>query len=168
METTPPGKIYIGVDNGNSGAISIIYPTTAIWTCLMPTIKVGKETWIDDIVLRDILNAAGENKFVVFEQGQKQPKFGCKGNFSQGYSFGVVRTTIRQNGIPHTAVNPRDWQKAMHLGVRSAGMDTGAASIEACRRLFPDVSLVPPGCRVPHDGIADALLMAEWGRRRNL
>jgi hypothetical protein len=40
-------------------------------------------------------------------------------------------------------------------------------SIAVCKRLFPDVSLLPSErCRKDHDGMAEALLMAEYARRR--
>lgn len=40
-------------------------------------------------------------------------------------------------------------------------------SFEVCRKLFPDVSLLPTSrCKKSHDGMAEALLMAEYARRR--
>jgi hypothetical protein len=34
-----------------------------------------------------------------------------------------------------------------------------------CENLFPGVQLVRKGCRTAHDGMAEAILMAEYGRR---
>ena len=47
-------------------------------------------------------------------------------------------------------------------------IDEGVRSRDrpSCRRAFPGVSLVPPGCRVPHDGLAGALCLLEYGRCR--
>ena len=40
-------------------------------------------------------------------------------------------------------------------------------SIDVCKRLFPQVSLLPSGkCRKDNDGMAEALLMAEYARRK--
>ena len=39
-------------------------------------------------------------------------------------------------------------------------------SIEVCKRLFPGVNLIQPGCRKEHDGMAEALLMALYAKRR--
>jgi hypothetical protein len=36
------------------------------------------------------------------------------------------------------------------------------AAIAYCRRAFPDVALVLPRCRVPHDGIADAVWVKKF------
>jgi hypothetical protein len=38
-------------------------------------------------------------------------------------------------------------------------------SIAYCRRAFPDVPLVMPRCRNPHDGIADSLCILQYGLR---
>ena len=39
-------------------------------------------------------------------------------------------------------------------------------SIDLCKRLFPDINLLAtPRSRKPHDGMAEALLIAEYGRR---
>lgn len=151
----------------------MIFPEDrGIYVEKMPTLEAGKRTFIDDLILRDILRRGfekGSSMHAVIEMGQLQPKWGVKGNYSSGYTFGVVATTLRQNAIPFTAISAKDWQKEMLLGVRSAQQDTKTAAIEACRRIFPDVSLLPtPRCSKPDDGMADALLMAEWARRHNL
>jgi hypothetical protein len=39
------------------------------------------------------------------------------------------------------------------------------AAIAYCRRAFPDVPLVMPRCRNPHDGIADSLCILQYGLR---
>lgn len=166
-------KIYVGIDNGLSGAVAFLFDD-GVELFKMPLLEVGKKTLIDDLMLRQTILAAtfgppAKPVHVTFEQGQLQPAFGCKVNFSQGYSFGVIATVMRQNNWACTALNPKDWMKEMHLGVRKAGMDTKSASLEACRRLYPTVSLLPtPRCTKPDDGMAEALLMATWAKRHNL
>lgn len=52
---------------------------------------------------------------------------------------------------------------------RKLELDTKRTSINASRRLFPHVSLLRNArCKTPHDGLSDALLMAEYARRHNL
>lgn len=163
-------KIYVGIDNGISGACSAIVEGVGVLTRLMPIVEVRGNKYIDDIGLRSWLLSLGkaEDLFVIYEQGQKQPKFGCKTNFAQGDSFATVRTVLSQNGIPNMAVNPRDWQKPMFIGIRGDAKDTKGASIEVCKRLYPSLDLRPSlRAKVPHDGIADATCIATWGKRQN-
>lgn len=44
--------------------------------------------------------------------------------------------------------------------------DTKAAAIAYAREHFPDVELVPPRCKNPHDGLADALCIAAWATKQ--
>ena len=44
--------------------------------------------------------------------------------------------------------------------------DTKAASIAYAREHFPGVELVPPRCKNPHDGLADALCIAAWASKK--
>lgn len=40
--------------------------------------------------------------------------------------------------------------------------DTKAASIAYATEHHPEINLVPPRCRTPHDGLADAICIASW------
>jgi hypothetical protein len=63
-------------------------------------------------------------------------------------------------GIKYIEVRPAKWKKDM--GLNSDKIN----SIKLCQRLFPTIELVQKGCRKPHDGMAEALLIAEWKRRQ--
>ena len=68
---------------------------------------------------------------------------------------------LKANGIPYQLVRPQKWKKEYSI---TANKNT---SIEVCKRLFPNVSLLPTErCRKDHDGLAEALLMAEFARRK--
>lgn len=62
--------------------------------------------------------------------------------------------------IPYELVRPQKWKKEFSV---TADKNT---SIEVCKRLFPGVNLIPPGCRKEHDGMAESLLMALYAKRR--
>ena len=66
---------------------------------------------------------------------------------------------LEKFGVPYELVKPQKWKKEFSV---TADKNT---SIEVCKRLFPGVNLIPPGCRKEHDGIAEALLLAEYARR---
>jgi hypothetical protein len=44
--------------------------------------------------------------------------------------------------------------------------DTKAASVAYAREHFPGVALVPPRCKNPHDGLADAICIAAWASKQ--
>lgn len=67
-------------------------------------------------------------------------------------------------GYPYTIVRAHTWQTAMFKGLGKV-QDTKAASILRAKQLFPEVCLIPEGCRKSHSGLSDSLLIAEYGRR---
>jgi len=162
-------KSFAGVDNGTSGAIAILRPDGSHRLEKMPLIEFGGKSHIDECALREILVVEESLPYTVFEQGQIQPKFGPKNNFTNGLTYGVVQTVLRLGAgpglsIPYRGVNPKNWQDDVFKGIRGAAKDTKGVAIEFCRRTFPHINLVPPGCRVPFDGFADALCMAWWSK----
>jgi hypothetical protein len=157
-------KTWVGVDNGISGAVGILREDGSVLLEKMPVVCVGKSTFIDEVALQSILEKE-KPEMVVFEQGQKNPLFGTKGNFSNGYSFGVVQTVLKLGRFVHVCINPRTWQKSCFKDIRgTAEGDTKGASIEFCKRMYPLVNLVPARCKKPFDGWADALCMAHYAR----
>ena len=82
----------------------------------------------------------------------------CYLNF--GMNFGFIQGVLKAYEIPYELVTPQKWKKEF-----SCTSDKNT-SIEVCKRLFPNVNLkATDRCKKDHDGIAEALLIAEYGRR---
>lgn len=77
---------------------------------------------------------------------------------------GIIRGACAKR-LRCVGVEPRTW-KAATLGRSAAsfGSDEKARAIAYCRSRWPDADrwLVPPGCRVPQDGIADAAAIGAY------
>lgn len=169
-------KIYVGIDIGKNGAIAVIHKKTVL-TYPMPKIK----TELDYHELSRLVsqfNSNSERCHVVFE------KLGViygtsKGTaFSMGTQSGAVEMSCICRGIPYTKVRAVDWQKAMFQGVdeitrpsstgKKSVRDTKAMALVAIKRIFPDLQLTFGGRALKaHDGLVDAVLMAEYARRNN-
>ena len=82
--------------------------------------------------------------------------------FSFGQSFGFILGVLTAYGIPYQLVPPRKWKAEFGL------LHTEKqASVDVAKRLFPRVSLLPTErCRKESDGMSDAVLMAEYARRK--
>lgn len=91
-------------------------------------------------------------------------KAGSLAQFQRGVARGWA-WAFTALAIPHVLVHPRTWQKELLAGLPKN--DKKQSSIVAAQRLFPGVDLRRNArCKVPHDGIAEALLIAEYGRRQ--
>lgn len=102
--------------------------------------------------------------FAVLELVGAMPKQGLSSTFSFGRRVGELRGVLAALGIQYYEVRPQAWKKVVLAGTAK---DKDAA-VAWCRRAYPTSRLVQPGCRVPHHGLADALAMAEFGRRTYL
>jgi hypothetical protein len=99
------------------------------------------------------------------KDGVKQQSGGIA-NFNRGLSHGWA-WLLTGLGIPYELVPPQTWQRVMLQGI--PGTDTKARSILAAKNLWPRVSLLRSDrSRVESDGLSDALLLAEYGRRQRM
>ena len=110
--------------------------------------------------LETIMHVPKTEAFCVVEHVNAMPGQGVTSCFSFGQNFGFILGLLRAFVIPFELVRPQKWKKEF-----SCTSDKNT-SIEVAQRLFPDVDLRrTPKCSKPHDGIAEALLMAEYARR---
>lgn len=93
------------------------------------------------------------------ERGHAMSKVGAHQSFRYGEAYGGILGLLGGLGIPIQLVSPSAWKKVILAGTAK----DKAAAIAYCRRRWPSVSLIPEGCRVAHDGMADALCIAAYG-----
>ncbi len=88
---------------------------------------------------------------------------GSAANFARGLSRGFEWMLVAL-GIPYQLVSPQAWQKVMHAG--TSGHDTKQRSVVAAQRLFPGITFQrSERSRRVDDGLCEAALIAEYGRR---
>ena len=147
---------YIGVDPGLHGALALIGPE-AVRTFKTPIIKVGIKHHHE---VREMARLVAEciytNRiFAVLESVHSMPKQGVASSFSFGRGFGMWEGILAAYGIPYALVSPQTWKAVM---LRDMAKDKGAAKLQA-HRLWPNLDKLT-------DGEAEALLLAEFGRRQ--
>ena len=154
-------RVWVGIDPGLKGGVGVINERREVLEVYrMPDTLAGL-----DAALRSI--AAGYPRaVVVLEKAQAMPKQGGVSMFNYGRGFGAIEMGVVSNCLPCHYVRPAIWKKTILAGEPDR-RDKGV-SIRVCERIFPDVNLIPGKCRTPHDGMAEALLLAEYGRRENL
>lgn len=144
--------IYIGIDPGKSGAMAVIFEGMER-TVLVP---FDDREYIN--ILRDLNSQIAK---ACLEHVTAMPKQGVTSMFNFGQNFGYIKGLLEAFQIPYELVRPQKWKKEFSI--------TGDknSSIEVCKRLFPGVSLLrTERCKKDDNNIAEALLMAEYARRR--
>ena len=142
--------IYIGIDPGKKGAMAVI--------CEGGLVSI---TPFYQDAYKSLLRAVNGPSVACLEHVGAMPGQGVTSMFHFGENFGYIKGLLEAFEIPYELVRPQKWKKEFSI--------TGEknSSIEVCNRLFPGVDLRrTERCRKDDDGLAEALLMAEYARRR--
>jgi crossover junction endodeoxyribonuclease RuvC len=142
--------MWIGIDPGLSGGIACVYPEGSV-----PTVVAHKmpSTERDILDLLMMLKSHQPNARATLEFVRSSPQMGVASSFKFGVGYGGLRMALVAAGIPFDEATPGRWQAAMQC--RSGG-DKNVTKRRA-QELFPHI-------KVTH-ALADALLLAEYGRR---
>jgi crossover junction endodeoxyribonuclease RuvC len=156
-------RIFIGIDPGLHGGIAVIDTALNVIGLMdTPILKAEGKTLYSTVEMTCTLRhfCLDEGVIVILEQAQAMPGQGVSSTFSTGYGFGLWSGIIAALELPHRAVRPSLWTRKVLAGSPGEGK---AKSIGFVTRMFPGAELVPPGCRKPRDGRADALCLAYFG-----
>lgn len=169
--------IYIGVDPGLDGGVGVLYPEGDALAVDTPVIKykTGGKTKAGNAKTKTDYDGPGIIKvFEPFAEAHRDPDSeydvlvvlenvhamhkdtGLTG-FSLGRAKGILEGIFWALGLPCEMVSPSQWKPAM-VGT---GADKEASRIRA-QKLFPKAELHLK----KHHGRAEALLMAEFYRRK--
>lgn len=142
--------IYAGCDPGKRGAIAFL-DATGVKTVF----AFDKETWINAIAYYAQLGMR-----CCLEKVHAMPRQGVTSTFSFGENYGWIKGVLDANQVSYQEIPPERWKKEFGLNTDKK------KSVEVCRQLFPDVNLkATPASRTDSDGMAEAILMAEYARR---
>lgn len=168
-------KTYIGIDIGLKGALAVIDPDGVVTTYPMPVVKDQLDLrGLLDIMDLTIINQSSKDMSVVFEKLGVIFGTSKATAFSMGLQLGAMEMLCVSQMVSYTKVPAKQWQKDMFMGVdeiknAKGKRDTKAMALVAVKRLFPNLKLTfGERATKPHDGLVDAVLMAEWARRNNL
>lgn len=160
-------EYYIGIDNGVTGSIGIIGPTSSSYqkTPVKKVLNYTKEkAWlnrVDTVALREILepyryensNKPG-NVLILLERPMINPTR-WKASVSAMRALEATLIVIEEMGIPYAYVDSKEWQSVM-LPRNISGDELKPASKQVAERLFPQHEFKTDG---------DGILIAEWARR---
>lgn len=173
-------KTYIGLDPGVEGFITAMYPNGNF-----EFVSISEH---DDLDLHRALKSIKERSWevaAVLEDVHALFNASAKSTFNFGEIKGILKGLLIANEIPYTLVQPKTWQNEIWVNqdmiisyrnikrgdkeIKQKVVDTKSTSINAARRLFPNVDFRKnERCRKLDDNKVDSLLMAEYARRKNL
>ena len=155
---------YIGIDPGLTGAIACILDSGAVSTEFLPIMsnvkaaeKGRKRTHLNAQMLAYMLRSLDPAQHHVYLEYTQAGMKGALANYSLGHSSGIIMGVLSALGFSYELVRPQEWKK--EFGLLKMQKD---ASRTMAQQLFPSVNLALK----KDEGRAEALLIAEWGRRQ--
>ena len=161
----------IGIDNGISGGLVAIsdHDGRYIDGITMPSKLWKKQNEIAvlevELWLHSVSGGLGKILSVTVEEpgGSKSAQAAS----SMAGSFHAIRAIMDLYHIRWHRITPQTWQKEMLPNCKTG--DTKPRALALAKELWPEESfLASPRCKVPHDGLIDAALIAEFSRRMKL
>jgi hypothetical protein len=150
----------LGIDPGQAGAYALLGEDVKPLAEPFPT-RFGVINWPE--VYTDWKCLAPD--VFVLERPQAMPKMSRSSSMHFGQACGLLEgialSLCIETGARLERIQPQAWKRLVLAGT---ARDKEAAIAWAVRA-FPGISLVRPGCRKAHDGMADALAIADYGRR---
>ncbi len=173
-------KTFIGLDPGIQGFITAMFPNG--------NYEFYSIDENDDLALHRILKSIKERSWqvtAVLEDVHALFNASAKSTFNFGEIKGILKGLLVAHEIPYTLVQPKTWQQEIWINqdmivsyktvlrgdkeIKQKVVDTKSTSINAARRLFPNIDLRKnERCKKIDDNKVDSLLIAEYGRRKNL
>lgn len=140
--------IYIGIDPGLKGGIALIRDESAT------AVPFTKD------LLKEVCRSLKEPAVCFLEKVGAMPGQGVTSMFNFGTTYGYIMGVLEAFDIPYQLISPQKWKKHFSLDKDKT------KSVETAKRLFPTVSLLPTErCHKENDGMAEALLIALYGKR---
>ena len=158
-------KFFIGIDPGIGGGVAVLDENGGVFSVdSMPIQKVGNKNKLALNFIKDELEHI-DSKIIVIERQQAYPKQGVTSCFTIGMGAGQLEGLCVGLGKAYTIIVPQDWQRVMFRG-RPKGKPKDHSKAVA-QQLFPNVSFKKTDrCTNIHDGMTDAVLIAEYARRK--
>lgn len=154
--------IHVGIDPGAKGGIAVIGESEVLVDCfpyspdkLVEILKQPYGSGASRIM---------DKAHVTIEKTWAFPGMGVTGAHKYGIGAGFTHGILFALGIPYSLVAPVRWQKAIIHGAE--GATPKARAWARAQQLWPNQHnwfLKPRGG--VHDGLVDAALIAEYGRR---
>ena len=187
-------KCYLGIDPGSKGFMA--YQFNGDWAYFS---LIDHDVHQIADAIRHLKDKYNSNIVCTIEDVHAVFGSSAKGTFSFGENKGMLLGILAAEKIPFVEVAPKDWQREMWTNgdkvykvkevrrkdkkvrrkdkkvrrkdnkVMQKITDTKSTSMNAAKRLFPDIDFRrTSACKTFDDNKVDATLICEYGRRKNL
>jgi len=150
-------QFIVGIDPGKDGGVAVLDRSGDVLQ--LSRMPLNSEKEIDACALT--LFGETHEAFCYIERAFCMPMQSTTSTFTCGIGYGKLIAAIELKGIPYDEIRAQKWKKYFGLLKKEK-----IASVELATSIFPKIKhmLYTPRGRML-DGLAEALLIAEYGRR---
>lgn len=148
----------IGVDPGQKGGMSVIYPTGEVEHTVMPETELEVWEWFRRL--------SSKHCFAVLEKVHSMPQQSAQSGFTFGAGVGFIRGCLTASRTPFVDVTPQSWMKELGIPFRKKDEDKAAGKLkllETAMNIFPSLPLWQDksvGYKGRRLAVCDALLIS--------
>jgi hypothetical protein len=154
--------IILGIDPGKHGGLVALSKEREI---LLE--EVMPEDPLDTYSILRAFKKEFPSAIVFLEESHPRPTNGVKAIHTYAFHNGQIDMILKILELQYELIHPHIWCRHMHVG--TSADRPKERSRQVVQQLFPDVRLINPNtprARTMHEGLMDALLIAEFGLRK--
>lgn len=154
--------MILGIDPGASGGLALLSDNGM-------DLEVIPMPWITHVGINvePVRSWIIKASRVFLEDIQVRPGEGVKATKTSCVNWGRIMGIADGLSVSLKVVQAKDWQKLAGVSSRDK-RERKATSVALAQRTWPQCSFMPTErCTKPSDGMAEAALIAEYGRRTN-
>lgn len=160
--------IFVGIDPGLTGGLAALDDrgVPLLVEAFKPSGNEFDTQRLCDLLTDLRTEIPSSNRMLIgLEHVHAMPKQGVSSTFKFGTTFGIIRGVLSAKHLPYELVTPQAWTKEMLAGEPKDMKKDRAKNVAL--RLFPDMDFrATPRSVTVHSGMADAILIAEFMRRK--
>lgn len=169
MTNSPTFDRILGIDPGITGGLAWVSwdgGQRLVMDAPRAKIRLSTNRGYDTARMRDMIaeTTRGQRCTCAIELVHSKPGDGHVGSFSFAYGFAIWQGVLLAYNVPIVFVDPRRWQREMGMEPTRDRRQRKHNSRAAAVKFAPE--LAEMFRRVKDDGRAEALIMAEWLRRK--
>lgn len=167
--------MIIGIDPGVDGGLAAMGQGIVRDTIVMPVIGNGIKVlnlveitaFMNKWLLPGVYRPSAD--LVIIEKVHTFDKAGSTQSFNFGMGYGQLQGICAALQLPFVLITPQQWKKVILIGYKkpskgASEKEKKKAALQYVQQKYPKLDLrKSERCQNPHDGIVDAICLAEYG-----
>lgn len=163
-------SVFVGIDPGTRGGLVAINALGEVLSAIVMPMDgkavslVKVREWLVEVSLA--VGRPSGRLLVALEKPSVRPGQNPSGTLTMGMNWGRLQAALELSDAEYVVVTPQTWRRGLGIPQGSTRDQCKEGALDMARTQFPDLDLLPGTRRIkPHDGLVDAVLLAQYARK---